>query len=141
VRTVAYGRGERIVSEGDEGADLFLLERGQVAVTVDGGGRAREIARLGPGDFFGEMSLMTGEGRRATVVALGDVEAVRLDKDTFREVLAGSPHVLDEIGRVLAARQEALDADAAAASAGGAGQGIEQRSHALISRIRGFLRL
>jgi small-conductance mechanosensitive channel/CRP-like cAMP-binding protein len=141
VRTVAYGRGERVVSEGEEGADLFVLERGQVAVTVEGGAQAREIARLGPGDFFGEMSLMTGEARRATVVALGDVEAVRVDKDSFREVLARSPHVLDEIGRVLAARQAALDADAAAASAGAAGPGLDQRSHALISRIRGFFRL
>jgi small-conductance mechanosensitive channel/CRP-like cAMP-binding protein len=140
LRTVAYGRGERIVSEGDEGADLFLLERGQVAVSVGHGAQVREIARIGPGDFFGEMSLMTGEARRATVVALGDVEAVRVDKDSFREVLARSPHVLDEIGRVLAARQAALDADAAAASAA-AGQGIDQRSRALVSRIRGFLRL
>ena len=140
VRTVAYGRGERIVSEGDQGTDLFVLERGQVAVTVDGSGQAHEIARLGAGDFFGEMSLMTGEARRATVVALGDVEAVRLDKDSFREVLSRSPHVLEEIGRVLAARQAALDADAAA-SAGAAAPGIDHSSHALIKRIRGFFRL
>jgi CRP-like cAMP-binding protein len=139
LRTVAYGRGERIVSEGDEGADLFVLERGQVAVLVGHGTQAQEIARLGPGDFFGEMSLMTGEVRRATVVAQGDVEAVRVDKDSFREVLSRSPHVLDEIGRVLVARQAALEA--AAASAGAAGAGMDQASYALIDRIRGFFRL
>jgi small-conductance mechanosensitive channel len=140
VRTEAYGRGEKIVLEGETGTDLYLVERGQVAVMVDGGGAPRELARLGPGDFFGEMSLTTGEPRRATVVALGDVVAVRLDKESFREVLARDPRVVDEIGRVLAARQAALEADAAA-SAHPAEQAIEHRSRALVRAIRGFFRL
>jgi small-conductance mechanosensitive channel/CRP-like cAMP-binding protein len=139
VRKEAYGRGEKVVREGEQGADLFVVERGQLAVMVDGGAGSREIARLAPGDFFGEMSLMTGEPRRATVVALGDVEAVRVDRDSFREVLARDPRVVDEIGSVLAERQAALDADAAAAA--GRPQPPAERSRALVGRIRSFFRL
>lgn len=139
VRAEAYGRGEKVVREGEAGSDLFVVDRGQLAVMVEGGGESHEIARLSPGDFFGEMSLMTGEPRRATVVALGDVEAVRLDKDSFREVLARDPRVVDEIGRVLAQRLAALEADAEA-TAGRAATPAD-RSSALISRIRSFFRL
>jgi CRP-like cAMP-binding protein len=115
------------------------VDRGQLAVMVEGAGESHEIARLSPGDFFGEMSLMTGEPRRATVVALGDVEAVRLDKDSFREVLARDPRVVDEIGRVLAQRLAALEADAEATA--GRAAAPADRSSALISRIRSFFRL
>jgi len=140
VRTAVYGRGQAIVREGEEGTDLFLVDRGQVAVTVDAGGKAQEVARLGPGEFFGEMSLMTGEARRATVIALGDVETVRVDKDSFREVLATDPRLVEEIGRMLAARQATLDATAAAGAAG-IEQAIETRSQALVKKIRGFFGL
>jgi small-conductance mechanosensitive channel/CRP-like cAMP-binding protein len=139
VRPEAYGRGEKVVREGDEGSDLFVVDHGHLAVMVEGGGGAHEIARLAPGDFFGEMSLMTGEPRRATVVALGDVEAVRVDKDSFRDVLSRDPRVVEEIGRVLAERQAALDANATVAT-GRAPQPADG-SRALINRIRSFLRL
>jgi small-conductance mechanosensitive channel/CRP-like cAMP-binding protein len=139
VRTETYGRNERIVREGEPGADLFLLERGQVSVTLESAGTPRELARLGPGDFFGEMSLTTGAPRSATVVALGDVEAVRLDKETFREVLARDPRVVEKMGAVLAARQAALEADAAAARP--SDLVMENRSRALVKTIRGFFRL
>lgn len=140
VRTEAYGKGEKIVREGEPGADLYLVERGEVAVMVESGGKPRELARLGPGAFFGEMSLTTGAPRTATVVALGDVEAVRLDKETFREVLTRDPRVVEVIGRVLVERQAALEADAAAA-AQQTPTAIENRSRALVKAIRGFFRL
>lgn len=139
VRTETYGRGEKIVREGEPGADLYLVERGQVSVTLESAGTPRELARLGPGDFFGEMSLTTGAPRSATVVALGDVEAVRLDKETFREVLARDPRVVEKIGAVLVARQAALEADAAAARP--SDQVMENRSRVLVKAIRGFFRL
>ena len=140
VRSVAFGRGEVIVREGEAGADFYLLERGEVSVVIAPGGKPQEIARLKAGDFFGEMSLMTGETRRASVVALGDVVAVRVDRDSFREVLAHAPRVVDEISRVLAIRQTALE-EQAAATPSETEKAIERRSVALMSVIRGFFRL
>jgi CRP-like cAMP-binding protein len=139
VRTVAFGRGELIVREGEAGTDFYMLERGEVAVVIMPGGRTQELARLKAGDFFGEMSLMTGEARRASVIALGDVLAVRVDRDSFREVLSHNPRVVDQISRVLAIRQSALDE--AAVTPSEAEKSIERRSVALMSVIRGFFRL
>lgn len=140
VRPVAFGSGEAIVREGEPGTDFYLLERGEVSVTVDGGAKPHEIARLTTGDFFGEMSLMTGETRRATVVALGDVQAVRVDKDSFREVLAENSAVVEEISRVLALRQTALDGRAASMPAEPQ-EAIKRRSAALVDVIRRFFSL
>jgi small-conductance mechanosensitive channel len=139
VRSISFGKGETIVREGDAGTDFYLLERGEVSVLITPGGRATELARLRAGDFFGEMSLMTGEARKASVVATGDVAAVRLDKDSFREVLSHNPRVVDQISRVLAIRQTALEE--AAATPADAQKSIERRSVALMSVIRGFFRL
>lgn len=138
VGTAAYGRDEPIVREAEAGSDLYVIDRGEVSVRVGGTTAAPEIARLRAGDFFGEMSLMTGEPRRATVKALGDVATLRVDKDSFREVLARYPKVVEEIARVLAARQTALEAQT---SGPGGAAPAEANSHALVRLIRSFFRL
>jgi small-conductance mechanosensitive channel/CRP-like cAMP-binding protein len=139
VHTRAYGRGQEIVREGDTGSDLYVVERGQVAVMVDVAGLPHEVARIGPGEFFGEKSFLTGESRRATIVALGDVEVVRVDHDSFREVLGHDPRVLEEMGRVLAMRQ--ADLEALRSGKTDTGQTMETRSQVLIKKIRGFFGL
>ena len=80
-----------------------------------------EVARLQGGSFFGEMSLMTGERRAATVVALSDVECFRLDKEIFRGVIQRRPDLAEHVAKVLARRRvelvavrEGLDLEAAA---------------------------
>src|SRR5207248_10297351 len=77
------------------------------------------IATLQAGDFFGEMSLLTGDKRSATVVALEDVECYRLDKDAFHDILQKRPEIAEHISHVLARRRmeheaarEGLDAEA-----------------------------
>src|SRR5262249_36287689 len=61
-----FGRGERILSEGDPGQTFYVVASGSVSILT---GRGVEVTRLGPGKYFGEMSLLTGEPRSATVVA------------------------------------------------------------------------
>ena len=140
VHSVSFGRGETIVREGEQGTDFFLIKQGQVSVSIDSGGKAHEVARLKAGDFFGEMSLMTGETRRATVVALGDVRAVRVDKRSFHDVLAPHPELAEKISRVLALREAALEEKVAALPAE-ADKVIERRSAALLGVIKGFFGL
>jgi putative ABC transport system ATP-binding protein len=91
-----FAAGETIIREGDPGEEFFLISEGEVDVV-----RAdREVARLGPGDFFGEVALISGEPRNATVVAVDEVDAYVLGKDDFQTALATSQSFRDQLYRV-----------------------------------------
>src|ERR1019366_3172099 len=101
------------------------------------GGEASELAMLGPGDYFGEMGLLTGEVRSATVRARTACDLVVIDHDAFHDVLAAHPEVVDRLGSLLAMRQAEISA---AKAAGGAVPPAEERSKRLISQIREFFK-
>jgi putative ABC transport system ATP-binding protein len=91
-----YAAGETIISEGESGEEFFLISDGEVDVI-----RAdHEIARLGSGDFFGEVALISGEPRNATVVAVGEVDSYALGKTDFQTALATSQSFRDQLYRV-----------------------------------------
>ncbi len=77
--------GEVIIREGEVGEELFLISEGEVEIDREG----REVARLGPGDFFGELALMSGNPRNANVVAKRPVDTYVLGKDDFDAVAPG----------------------------------------------------
>jgi len=90
---------------------LYIIMKGDASVRVAvGGGAEREVARLGPGDFFGEMGLLTGERRSATVVALTSVDCYRLDKSAFEQLVEKRPEVTAHIADLLARRRMELGA-------------------------------
>ena len=103
-----YAAGEAILHEGERGAELFIIEYGEVQVTVRRSRRDVEVARLGEGQFFGEMSLMTGEERRATVRAVRDTEVLVISKKALQPILDSSPELAETISEVLARRQQEL---------------------------------
>lgn len=114
-----YARGERITRQGAEAHWLYLVGKGTVSVRVEVEGVEREVARMGEGEVFGEMSLLTGEPRAASVYAETDVECWRLDRHAFQQVLSERPEVAAPIAALLAERQvrlmavkEGLDAEA-----------------------------
>jgi CRP-like cAMP-binding protein len=90
---------------------LYIITKGEgeVSVAVEGD-LSRKVATLRVGDFFGEMGLMTGEPRLATVTALSDTECYRLDKKGFEEILKGRPEIAEDISHVLARRRVELEA-------------------------------
>jgi small-conductance mechanosensitive channel/CRP-like cAMP-binding protein len=141
--TRLYARGEAIVTKGETSAELFVVEEGEVEVALrDGGGGdgGAIAARLGAGNFFGEMALMTGEPRNATVRAAGPCRLLVLDDRAMRGELEAAPELAGHISRVIADRQAANAMESA--SAGGAGlQGVEERSSQLLGRIRKFFSL
>jgi small-conductance mechanosensitive channel len=102
--------GEVLTRQGAEAHWLYTILDGQVSVRVAQDGIEEEIARLGPGNFFGEMGLMTGDARSATVVALSDVECFRLDKAAFQQIIRARPELAEHIAEVLAARSVGLSA-------------------------------
>ncbi len=114
-----FSRGEDLTRQGDEAHWLYILTKGSVSVhvavkdPVHGELREKEVRRLGPGDIFGEMSLMTGQPRLATVTALEDVECFRLDKDAFQSILIARPQIAEDISHILAKRRLELDATVA----------------------------
>lgn len=138
--TSHFAPGEIVLRQGDPGHDLYVVLDGEVSVIVGRpGGSVAELARLGPGKFFGEMSLMTGERRSATVQAASECEMVKVDKEAFHDVLAASPGLAEQITRVLVERQVEIDENVAARSARGAD--VEARNSALLGKIRKFFAL
>jgi small-conductance mechanosensitive channel/CRP-like cAMP-binding protein len=136
--TRLYSEGEIIIRQGDQGEDLFIVERGEVGVFLGTGGREIQVAALGPGKFFGEMSLMTGEPRRATVRANTECEVLVVSKRGFLEIVATRQELLNQISEVLAARDDQLDAHEALVERPAA---QTERGRMLLHRIREFFSL
>jgi small-conductance mechanosensitive channel len=107
-RHLHYAAGERIIQEGDDGDSFCIIDRGEVEVRKGLGGAERPLARLEEGQFFGEMALLTGQRRAATVVATTDVDLFSIDKRGFHDVLVAHPAIATDISAILAERREAL---------------------------------
>jgi small-conductance mechanosensitive channel/CRP-like cAMP-binding protein len=140
-QTCHFGPGEPVIRQGDAGHDFFILQQGEVSVIVGrSGGSMAEVARLGPGKFMGEMSLMTGEPRSATVQAVQECEVVKVDKDAFHDVLAAAPALAEEITRILVERQIQLEENLSSRSQRSPID-AEARNSALLGKIRRFFAL
>jgi CRP-like cAMP-binding protein len=105
-----FAAGEAVCREGDKDDGLYMIVEGDAIVRIGAGSEEREVARLTAGQFFGEMSLMTGEARTASVVAATDMLCYRIDKPAFQVVVRESPAIVDHVAEVLAQRRMALSA-------------------------------
>jgi small-conductance mechanosensitive channel/CRP-like cAMP-binding protein len=94
-RVSGYAAGEAIVRQGDPGQSMFIVASGDVSVVVEP--KREEVARIGRGGYFGEMSLLTGEPRSATVLAAGDVSVIELSADLFRRLGAEHPAAIEQM--------------------------------------------
>lgn len=129
-----YGCGERIVRQGEAGSSMFVVSQGQVRVVESSG---RELARFDPGGYFGEMSMLAGQPRSASVEAVDDCILLELTAAALKVVVLANPVVLERISAVVSARGADLErqkAEAAAATA------LEMElPHSLLARIKSFL--
>jgi small-conductance mechanosensitive channel/CRP-like cAMP-binding protein len=108
-RHLHFAAGERIIEEGGAGDTFFIIDRGEVEVVKSVGGVPRTLARLMEGQFFGEMALLTGQARTATIAAATDTDVFALEKAGFREILLANPTIAEDISTILVERREALD--------------------------------
>ena len=136
VRPVLYSAGEAVVRQGQPGGSLFVVVRGEASVTL--AGTDGDVARLRPGDVFGEMSMLTGEPRTATVSAMTDCQLLELSSEDFRRVAVGNPSVLDRVAAVAEVRRAELVRHRETHATVPAVRDAEQ---SLLRRIRDFLRL
>jgi hypothetical protein len=102
VRVKVFGAGEVVVRQGDGGDSLFLVKHGSVNVYVDDA----PAGTLGEGEIFGEMSLLTGEKRKATVAAAQETWLVEISKEDIEPLIKEDPSILDRLSMILARREE-----------------------------------
>jgi hypothetical protein len=110
MRILSFPPGSVVIREGEPSDRFFVIAKGQaVVVQGDTSGAERELDTLGPGDYFGEVGILSGQARNATVRAKTSLEVLVLDDDAFRTLVASSQATGDQIGRVAKARARVGD--------------------------------
>jgi small-conductance mechanosensitive channel len=140
LRYAPFAKGELMTRQGSEAHWLYLMQEGQATVRVSDGKNEREVARLTGPCFFGEMSLLTGEPRDATVMADSEVECYRLDKAAIKQIIAARPAVMEMMAQAVAQRREALQ-HARDQLKSTRERSEQNESNAILSKIRSFFAL
>jgi small-conductance mechanosensitive channel/CRP-like cAMP-binding protein len=135
VRVRQFGAGEALVREGESGDAFFIIRRGVVDVSANGAdGNPIHLNELTRPAFFGEMALMTGESRNATIRARTDVEILEMSRSGFTELFKSHPDAAAQMSEIIAARmsqrRELLDAGQPADG------GVRGRSSRLLAKMR-----
>jgi small-conductance mechanosensitive channel/CRP-like cAMP-binding protein len=137
-----YGRGETIIEQGRSGDSMFFLVEGAADVLVASNGHTTRVAGLRGGDCFGEMSLLNGEPRSATVLARSDCEVIEIGKSSMAEMLQRSPELLHGLSEMLARRRmENEGALAESAQAHLAAESKKQYTATFFNRLKSFFEL
>lgn len=130
-------KGEKIIVQGDGGDSMFVIIEGLLNVKIHkDGGEIISVGKLIPGDFFGEMSLFTGEPRSASVEVYADCLVFELTKESLKPILHQRPDLVEEFGKVIAERQSYNEEIIAQA-------GTKQHSlmEVIVDKIKSFFRL
>jgi small-conductance mechanosensitive channel/CRP-like cAMP-binding protein len=130
-----FAAGEAIVRQGEAGDSMYVVLSGRARVTLEPSGQ--EVATIGSGGFFGEMSMLTGDPRTATVRAIDDVRALEIPAERFRAIALERPGLIEHISRVVSTRRTELDSARAMAATP---VKVAVRD-TLFARIQRFLRL
>jgi small-conductance mechanosensitive channel len=134
-----YMPGEMVVHQGDQGSELFFILDGHAEVRV-GEGPKSVLATLNPLQFFGEMALLTGEARAATIVAQTRLEVLVLNKANMSRLFTTNPLLVERMSAVLAKRQTELVSHQEQTARRGENK-HEDRARSLGDRIRKFFGL
>ncbi len=137
-----YAAGDVITRQGDVAHWLYLVCSGEADIFLDNNdGTRHRINSIKSGGFFGEMALLTGAPRRATVIARTDIECYRLDKQSFADLIQARPAIAEEVSHVLAERQHALNAMQQDADASAGRQVAAQRHLEILAAVKRFFAL
>lgn len=106
-----FAPGEMIVRRGQEGNSMFVITRGLVDVEVLQGDTPKVINSLKENDYFGEMSLLTGEPRTATVRSQAETEVVQINKSALKPIFEANPELVESICKMIEERKAILNAE------------------------------
>jgi CRP-like cAMP-binding protein len=105
-----FARGDIITKQGNPAHWLYIVAFGEAEVLIESPGSApRVIGTVRAGEFFGEMALLSGDARSATVIAKTDVECYRLDRASFQGLLSSRPEIAEEVQRVAGTRRPGME--------------------------------
>ncbi len=103
-----FGVSEDIIIQGDEGSSMFIIISGKVKIIVKDKIGETVITELGEGEAFGEMSLLTGEKRSATVRCIEDSEIVEITKASFKDILSNNPSLAEQLSEKISVRAQEI---------------------------------
>src|SRR5213078_267181 len=142
MRPAPFGRGEIITRQDSAAHWLYVLARGECEVRIRGEGAAEKlVARICAPNVFGEMGVMTGERRTASVIAATEVECYRIDKDVFKSVLRTRPELVETITQVMARRRVELAAVREGLDAEAKKRRVKEERSEILSSIQSFFGL
>ena len=114
---------------------MFIILEGTVEVWINvADGKKIEVARMGPGKFFGEMSLLTGETRTASVIATTDSQLIEVSKADIAPMIQRKPRVVEDLSNVLLDRKQATESR----TSGKTTEDDKLKKKMIINQIRGF---
>ena len=105
-----FAPGETVIRAGDPGSSMFVVHNGRVSVQVTENGRARTVATLSEGAFFGEMALFTGEPRTANIVSIEETEVLEIGHAAMKQVFDTNPDLVESLSHIIAERRQGLAA-------------------------------
>jgi small-conductance mechanosensitive channel/CRP-like cAMP-binding protein len=140
-----FAPGDLVTRQGEPSDSLYILARGEVGIFREpepGAPPQRQrLTTLKAPAYFGEMGLLTGQARTATIVAESDVLCYRLNKHGFEEIIRARPELAEAMSKTVAERQAANDAALALLSAEARAQATGTRAGEIMRRIREFFGL
>jgi CRP-like cAMP-binding protein len=104
-----FPAGSRLFQEGEPGGEMFVVQTGKVSITKSVGDTTKVLAILGPGEFFGEMSILNEKPRTATAVVVEDAKLLVIDAQTFEAMVTGNTEIALRLIKRLAKRLDSAD--------------------------------
>lgn len=142
VKVAPFAAGEFITRQDAKANWLYVLTQGQVEILVNvPDGPPKRVHTLSAPDFFGEMALITGGRREASVVAATEVECLRVDRAAFGALLERRPNIAQEVAAVLAERRVALETARGHLDAESRNLRVEGERHRILSAVQDFFGL
>jgi len=133
-RVMVYGPGESVVRQGEEGNSLFIVLKGGLQALIN----EILVGELSEGNVFGEMSLLTGEPRKATVASVGEVVVAELGRESIEPLFRRRPEIMESLSAILARRELMNEASLREAERSAA---EDKKCAEYLSRLRKFFNL
>jgi CRP-like cAMP-binding protein len=141
VRVVPFSPQELITRQGAEANWLYVLTKGEVEVRIAAGDRSRKVNTLTAPNYFGEMALVSGAPREATVAATTEVECIRVGRRDFQQLFSNRPQFAADIAAVIGERQGALAATKEGLDAEAQSKRVEGERKRILTSVQEFFGL